>query len=79
MHLCDIQRHRPEPVMLEFKSGADNATRRGKGWRLFGAYGFETKRHALESDATPWHKNAWSCPVFTRSSSLPDTTCQGPA
>jgi hypothetical protein len=29
--------------MLEFKSGADNATRRGRGWRLFGAYRFENQ------------------------------------
>ena len=42
-HLCVIQRHRPEPLMLEFKSGDDNATRRGNGWRLFGAYRFENQ------------------------------------
>ena len=42
-HLCDIRRHRLEPLMLEFGSGADNATRRGRDWRLFGACRFENQ------------------------------------
>jgi hypothetical protein len=77
-HLCDIQRHRPEPLMLEFKSGADNATRRGKDWRLFGAYRFETKRHANDRSRTLRQQNPWSWPVFTISTIPPDTMCQGP-
>src|SRR5680860_598379 len=38
-----------------------------------------TRRHAVESPITTWHHNPWSCPVFTGSSSLPDTKCQGPS
>ena len=78
-HLCDIRRHRLEPLMLEFGSGADNATRRGRDWRLFGVYRFENQATRIGITYNALATKTSSCRVFAGSSSLPDTKCQGPS